>query len=260
VSAPLFFVDDDRLVRVLTGVADDVVRLDGPEGRHAAKVRRLTPGERLDLSDGAGLMCRGTVAEVTGDGLLVRVLERHVIAPASPRIVVVQALAKGDRDELAVETMTEVGVDTIVPWAASRSIVRWDADRAAKGVTKWRSVAREASKQSRRPRLPVIAEPARTPAVADLIRAAVDAGGRGVVLHEAVDVPLAGLALDNLAVADAVQIVVVVGPEGGIADDELSSFEAAGATAYRLGPGVLRTSTAGAVAATVISVATGRWR
>jgi 16S rRNA (uracil1498-N3)-methyltransferase len=253
VTAPLFFVDDDRLAA--GGSAAGLVRLDGTEGRHAAKVRRLTPGERVDLSDGSGLLATGVVASVTADGLDVRVLELRTVPASAPRIVVVQALAKGDRDDLAVETMTEVGVDAIVPWAASRSIVRWDADRAAKGVAKWRSVAREASKQSRRPWLPVVYELARTPAVAHLIRAAVSAGGAGVVLHEAAEVPLAGVALPP-----AGDIVVVVGPEGGIVDEELAAFDAAGGAAFRLGPGVLRTSTAGAVATAVICAGSGRWR
>jgi 16S rRNA (uracil1498-N3)-methyltransferase len=246
VTAPLFFVDHDRLA------GSDLVRLDGAEGRHAARVRRLTVGERLALADGAGLLCVGTVAEVVGDALVVQVMERVRVSAADVRIAVVQALAKGDRDELAVETMTEVGVDAIVPWAAARSVVRWDAAKGAKGVARWQSVAREASKQSRRPLLPTIHALARSSGVADRIRAAVADGGIGVVLHEDAVRPLAGVAVPTSG-----EIVVVVGPEGGIAADELASFEAAGALTCRLGPGVLRTSTAGVVAVTMLSMQ--RW-
>jgi 16S rRNA (uracil1498-N3)-methyltransferase len=247
VTAPLFFVDDDRLAEAAAG---DVVVLGGPEGRHAAKVRRLGVGERVDLSDGAGVLCAGKVDDVVGNELRVRILERVVVDRWQPLIVVVQALAKGDRDERAVEVMTEVGVDEIVPWAASRSIVRWDADKAAKGVAKWRSVAHEAAKQARRPWLPDIAELATT----DQIAARLAGAALGVVLHEAAERPLTGL-----EVPSAGEVVVVVGPEGGISDDELIVFEAAGASAYRLGASVLRTSTAGVVAAAVLSARSGRW-
>ncbi len=228
-----------------------VVVLDGPEGRHAAKVRRLGVGERLDLSNGAGLLCAGRVDEVVGDQLRVRLIERLRTERPEPLIVVAQALAKGDRDERAVEVMTEVGVDAIVPWAASRSIVRWDADKAAKGAAKWRSVAREAGKQARRPWLPEVAALASTEGVVSLLREA----ALGVVLHES-----ATDALTEMELPAAGRIVVVVGPEGGISDDELAAFDAAGAAAYRLGASVLRTSTAGVVAAAVLSARSGRWR
>ncbi len=250
-TEPLFLIDDDRLVAAECG---DIAVLDGPEGRHAAKVRRLGVGERLALADGAGLVWSGEVAAVVGDQLRVRLMTRAQIGRPQPSIVVVQALAKGDRDERAVETMTEVGVDGIVPWAASRCIVRWDADRAAKGVAKWRLVAREATKQARRGWLPEVAELMGTGLVVDRLRAARAHGGLGVVLHESAQLPLAGLVLPETG-----EIVVVVGPEGGISEDELASFSDVGAIVCRLGPSVLRTSTAGTVAAAVLCAQTGRW-
>jgi 16S rRNA (uracil1498-N3)-methyltransferase len=163
---------------------------------------------------------------------------------------VVQALPKGDRGELAVETMTETGVDAIVPWAAARCVTQWRAERGAKALAKWRSTAREAAKQSRRLRFPDVADLMTTRQVADLLARAAFAA----VLHEEGSQPLAVAALP-----DDGDIVLVVGPEGGVAPDELDAFAAAGAKPYRLGPTVLRTSTAGVAATALLLGRTGRW-
>ena len=241
-SPPVFLVD------ALPAGAEAV--LDGPEGRHAAAVRRLRRGEPLVLSDGAGGLAECTVTDVGRDALRLAV-ERRVRVPApAPRLVLVQALAKGDRGELAVELATEVGVDAIVPWSASRSVTRWTGQRGVRSLDRWRSTARESAKQSRRAWLPEVTGPADTAAVALRIAAAAGA----LVLHEGAAEPLATAALP----ADG-DLLVVVGPEGGVADDELAAFGAAGALAVRLGPTVLRTSTAGAAALAVLAVRTGRW-
>ncbi|TNY35042.1 16S rRNA (uracil(1498)-N(3))-methyltransferase [Thermomonospora catenispora] len=243
-SAPVFLTETARL-------AADRVVLDGPEGRHAVTVRRLRPGERVDLTDGAGLLAEGVVAAVEGkDRLVVEVRARHRHDPPSPRLTVVQALPKGDRGELAVETMTEVGVDEIVPWQAARCITRWRPDRRDKALGRWRSTAREAAKQSRRSRLPRIADLADTAQVAARLAAA----DRALVLHEEATLPLRAVDLP-----DAGDIVVVVGPEGGITDEELERFADSGAVSVRLGPTVLRTSTAGVAAAAVLLSSVGRW-
>lgn len=249
---PLFFADADRLRAAVIG---DSFELDGAEGHHAATVRRLAVGEKLDLSDGAGLVFSATVTAVRGHALQVELLTRSVIEAGEPRITVVQALAKGDRDELAVQTMTEVGVDAIVPWQAARSIVRWDdSARAEKALARWRSTAREAAKQARRPRLVDVPDLTTTRDVVAAIESAVGSGGVAVVLHESADRPLT-----ELGFANASQVVLVIGPEGGIADDELAAFEVAGALSCRLGPTVLRTSTAGTVAVAVVMANSGRW-
>ena len=250
-TAPLFFADVDRLASAEVG---DVVELGGAEGRHAATVRRLVAGGRLDLSDGAGLLCVAEVTAVVGQVLHARVIERVAVPRPVPRITVVQALAKGDRDERAVETMTEVGVDVIVPWQASRSIVRWDSPRAQKAVTRWRTTAREAAKQARRPWLVDVPLLEATSAVVARLKSVVQAGGLAVVLHEVSHQPLRALTLPTDG-----EVVLVVGPEGGIADDEIAAFEAAGAVVRRLGPTVLRTSTAGTVAAAIVMANSGRW-
>ncbi|MDQ0713303.1 16S rRNA (uracil1498-N3)-methyltransferase [Streptomyces luteogriseus] len=225
--------------------------LDGPEGRHAVSVKRLRAGEDVVLTDGAGRWADCVVLDTEGKDRLILQLDSVSEEPAEqPRVTVVQALPKGDRGELAVETMTEVGVDAIVPWAAARCITQWKGDRGVKALGKWRATAREAGKQSRRVRFPEVAEAATTKQVAALLAGADFAA----VLHESGDEPLATAELPSTG-----DIVLVVGPEGGVAPEELALFEEAGAEAYRLGRSVLRTSTAGTAAAAVLLARTGRW-
>ncbi|MFJ7147768.1 16S rRNA (uracil(1498)-N(3))-methyltransferase [Streptomyces sp. NPDC100445] len=226
--------------------------LDGPEGRHAVSVKRLRPGEDVVLTDGRGRWAAGVVKAAEGkDRLVVTDLESvREEPPAAPRITVVQALPKGDRGELAVETMTEVGVDAVVPWQASRCITQWKGERGAKALGKWRATAREAGKQSRRVRFPEVGEAATTRQVAELLARA----DLAAVLHESGEERLATAALP----ADG-EIVLVVGPEGGVSPEELALFAEAGAKPYVLGPTVLRTSTAGTAAAALLLGRTGRW-
>lgn len=223
--------------------------LAGEEGRHAARVRRIGRGESVLVSDGRGQLAECLVADTGPDRLVLSVLARRALPPAVPRLVVVQALAKGDRGELAVELVTELGADEIVPWAAARSIAQWRDGRGAKALARWRSTAREAGKQSRRAWLPVVADCVGTSGVLALLERA-----PGLVLHEDADESLAGCALPS-----AGSLVVIVGPEGGIAPEELAAFTAAGARPVRLGGLVLRTSTAGAAALAALSVRLGRW-
>ena len=245
-TAPVFVADS--LAGAATGAR---IALEGPEGRHAVSVKRLRAGEAVILTDGAGTGVSGTVAAVEGkDRLLVEVDGvRHEAAP-SPRITVVQALPKGDRGEVAVETMTETGVDAIVPWTAARCITQWKGERGQKALGKWRSTAREAGKQSRRLIFPEVADAMTTKEVARLLADA----DLAAVLHEEGSDPLATAQLPHEG-----HIVLVVGPEGGVSPEELAAFAAAGARPYRLGPSVLRTSTAGTAAAALLLGRTGRW-
>jgi 16S rRNA (uracil1498-N3)-methyltransferase len=209
-------------------------------------------GEELTLADGKGYAAHGKVAAVVDRaGLDVEVLSRYAEPAPTPRIVVVQALPKGERGEVAVETLTEVGVDQIVPWQAERCVTRWPADRAAKGVARWRASAAEAAKQSRRVWWPEVTELASADEVATRVAAATTA----VILHESAKRPLA-----DVPVPDHGEIVILVGPEGGLTDAEVSLFAGAGGLAVRLGPTVLRTSTAGTVAAGIVLARTTRWR
>jgi 16S rRNA (uracil1498-N3)-methyltransferase len=224
--------------------------LDGPEGRHAATVRRLRPGERLELGDGRGGAAPAVVTAVRAGALAVEVATPVYERAPDPRLVVVQALAKGDRGELAVQAMTEAGVDVVVPWSASRSVVQWRGERGERARERWVATAREASKQCGRAWLPEIGPVRDTAAVAERLRSAAAAlvlDTAGAVPLSTVDLPAAG------------EIVVVVGPEGGIAPDELAAFTAAGAVPVRLGPTVLRTSTAGVAALAVLATRLARW-
>jgi 16S rRNA (uracil1498-N3)-methyltransferase len=240
VSVPLFLADDLRADRVV---------LTGPEGRHAATVRRLRVGEAVDLADGRGHRASCAVVAVGRDEVELDVLARTAEPAPALRLVLVQALAKGERGELAVELATEVGIDEVVPWQAARCVVRWDGDRGTKALARWRSTAREAAKQSRRAWLPEVADPVAT---AELLRRLT--ASCALVLHEAATTPLATVALPSSG-----EVVLVVGPEGGLTDEELAGFAQAGASVVRLGPSVLRTSTAGAAAAAVVSARTTRW-
>jgi 16S rRNA (uracil1498-N3)-methyltransferase len=232
--------------------------LTGAEGRHAATVRRLAPGERLDLTDGAGTLAQGRVTAVRPGTVELAVLARRTEPAPEPRLVVIQAIPKGDRGELAVETMTEVGVDVIVPWAAERCVAVWRGERADKGVARWRTTAVAAAKQSRRAWFPEITPLASTAAVADRVRAA----RLALLLDPEAPDALAKLA-DSADSADLAgaggEVVLIVGPEGGIAPGEAELLARSGATGARLGPTVLRASTAGAVAAALVLSAVGRW-
>jgi 16S rRNA (uracil1498-N3)-methyltransferase len=231
------------------GVGELVV-LDGPEGRHAATVRRTRVGEHLLLTDGAGLRVEGEVVAVGPGTLDLRVVSVASDPEPVPRFVLVQALAKNDRDDQAVEAATECGVDEVVPWQASRSVVQWRGDRGEKARRKWEAVLVAATKQSRRTRRPVLAPTASTADVAARVRGCAAA----FVLHEDATEPLAGATLP-----DAGDVLVVVGPEGGISPDELAALEEAGAVLARLGGTVLRSSSAGPAALAVLS-AMSRWR
>lgn len=248
-TAPFFLLDGP------VGAPGSDVALDGPEGRHAVSVRRIAVGETVLLGDGAGRVATAVCTAVVGRDRLEARVESVVEHPVpSPRVVVVQALPKGERGDLSVELLTEVGVDVVVPWQASRSVAVWKGEKAQRGVEKWRTTAREAAKQSRRPYVPAVEPLASTADVVALLRAASSSGGTALVLHEA-----ASLRMASLKPRTDADVVLVVGPEGGISDDELVLFAEAGALAARLGPSVLRTSTAGTVAAAVVLAAAGRW-
>ncbi|WP_131105111.1 16S rRNA (uracil(1498)-N(3))-methyltransferase [Ornithinimicrobium sufpigmenti] len=248
-TAPLFLVPVGSLD------ADDeggpgTLRLDGPEGRHAADVQRLGVGEGVLVSDGRGRAASCTVTAADQGALQLAVDSLWTVPEPQPRLVLVQALAKGDRDLMAVEAATELDVDEVVPWQADRSIVRWRAERAQKAHRKWEQTVQAATKQSRRVRVPVVADLATR---GELVRRVAESA-LTLVLHEEADEPLAQVALPEQG-----EVLVVVGPEGGIAPEELAALTTAGARPVRLGRTVLRASSAGPAALAVLN-AQGRWR
>ncbi|WP_369137338.1 16S rRNA (uracil(1498)-N(3))-methyltransferase [Modestobacter versicolor] len=240
-GAPLFLVEELP--------AGDVLTVDGAEGRHAVDVLRLGVGERVRVSDGQGQLVVGSVLAAADSALQVQVLTRHDVPAPDPTFVLVQALPKGDHGPLAVDLATELGVDRVVPWTAARCVTRWRDDRVEKGLAKWRSAARAASKQARRPRVPEVTEPMSTRQVCGML-ADVDLA---LVLHEQARQPFT-----KIDVPRSGTIAVIVGPEGGLTDGEVVAFRAAGAHSVRLGAEVLRTSTAGAAALAALSART-RW-
>ena len=244
----MFHVEPSELAPLTAG---EWFTLRGDEGFHAATVQRLQPGESVMLADGLGRLAHGTVMDVPAkDELVVSIVAITEAPPPSPRLIVVQAIPKGERGELAVEMLTEVGVDVIVPWAASRCVAVWKGDKIEKGVEKWKATARESAKLARRPRTPQLSALASTDDVVRLIRNTTPAW----VLHEEGEARLSGKTMPMSG-----DIVLVVGPEGGVSPDELARFSEAGAEVVKLGPSVLRSSTAGAVAAGIVLARTTRW-
>jgi 16S rRNA (uracil1498-N3)-methyltransferase len=256
--ANLYYREDLSRDALAVGASIEIV---GQEARHAVRVSRLRVQERILIGNGAGALARCEVTSTAKDHFTARVLGSQVQAPPAQQLVLVQALAKGDRDERAVEQATEFGVDTIVPWQAARSVSRWQgsesgvSDKAAKGLAKWARIAREASKQSLRARIPSIRSLVTTDALCKIAGAE---SATVLVLHPQGDSGLSEWSPRILpsAVRD---IYLVVGPEGGISDDELSVLRLAGATVHSLGEQVLRTSSAGPAGLAVMNIALGRW-
>lgn len=247
-TPPVFVVEPADLAAAVVG---STVRLSGPEGRHAVTVRRVGAGEPVSLVDGVGRRVVGTVSAILDkQSMDVDVLD-VIDEPQEPlTFVVVQALAKGDRGELAVELLTEVGVDEIVPWSAENCVTQWRGDRESKSWQRWADAAKAAAKQSRRTRFPLVAPLSSTATVLERIARADVA----VVLHEG-----AARGIGEISCPTEGEVLLVVGPEGGISPAELDAFGSAGARSVRLGPSVLRTSSAGIAAVAALSARTARW-
>lgn len=261
----------------------ETATLMGDEGRHAVSVRRIKPGEFITLSDGAGLMAEAEVVSLSGKDTLTAKINTRVFTPQPHTVVtLIQALPKSDRSELSIELATEAGIDFIIPWQAERSIGRWankphatvqfnselcattqdsknkssqGSDKAHKGLMKWHKTAVAAAKQARRPWVPIISGVVGLDAVVDYVQQNHNNNGVTAMLHESAQQSLA-----ILPVKQAKHIILIVGPEGGLSEKELSTLESVGAQAVLLGPEVLRTSTAAAVALGSLGILTGRWQ
>ena len=245
-----FVIDAEQAAEALVG---DSLDLTGPEAHHAVAVKRVVPGEELDLLDGTGLRLRVKVSAAAKDLLSVTVVERIEEAPPTHPVGLVQALAKGDRDLQAVESAVELGIFTVRPWQADRSIVRWNGPKTEKALAKWRSQVRSAQKQSRRAFEPKVLEPLGSKALAGQIAQLAAQGELVLILHESAECSVAEETRSWLDSAPAhAGVTLVVGPEGGISDAELDQFVGAGAKAALLGEHVLRASTAGPAALVLV--------
>jgi 16S rRNA (uracil1498-N3)-methyltransferase len=240
---PVFFADPQDLAR-------DLIVLAGPEGRHAADVRRLAVGERVDLADGEGQVAECVVTRAQRGQLQLAVRHRTLSPAPDPAVAVAQAIPKGERGQLAVELMTEAGVDLIVPWAAQRCVARWEGERGERAARRWRSTAREAAKQARRSRVPRVTAPAGLGEVT----ARAGRAARAFILD-----PQAGEHLGETPLPRSGELLVIVGPEGGISPAEADALTQAGAVPVRLGPTVFRTSPGGWGAAATLLRRAGRW-
>jgi len=258
VSNPVFFATPGALDEQVPGSR---FVLQGAEARHAVTVKRITVGESVDIADGAGKRLTGTVAAVGQGELTVECSVLETEERPDLRLVLVQALAKGDRDELAAETATELGIDAIIPWQSERSIVRWKGERAAKAHAKWQSVVTAAAKQARRAWIPEV----RAAVDGSGLQAAVSAADLAIILHEDAVRPLRRV-LESWRDGDGGtpvsvprEILLIVGPEGGISPREVTRLCGAGAVTALLGHHVLRSSTAGPAATVLASDILGRW-
>jgi 16S rRNA (uracil1498-N3)-methyltransferase len=247
VTAPVFVLPPAALP------APDVDRLvlDGIEGHHAADVRRLRAGERVDVTDGHGTRLTCRVAHAERGRLVLDVDDRVSEAPPRMRLVVAQALVKADAAEQAVTTLTEVGADEVLAWSAARSVVAWQGERVPRGLRRWEATATQAAKQSRRAWVPLVAGPLDLGALVARVRSATLA----VLLDADESVPLGDLEVPHTG-----EVLLVVGPEGGVTPAERDALVGAGAVVASVGPTVLRAATAGTVAAAVVLSRSPRWR
>lgn len=227
----------------------DLVLLAGPEGKHAASVRRMRVGEGIQLGDGRGLRVRGEVAEVAANSLKVRVVSSVQEAEPQNKLTLIQALAKGDRDELAVQAATELGAWSVIPWQADRSISKWEGPKITKGVSRWQTIVGEATKQSLRSFEPVVQAPVSSRQLAEMVKEF----DQVIVLDPTAQVGLGSVSFIAHSAA------VIVGPEGGINETELEELEAAGAVRVHMGEPILRTSTAGIAAIALLQAKLGLW-
>lgn len=257
-TPPAFLLDGSALQDLAVG---HVLTLDGPEGRHAAKVARIGAGETILLTDADGRQARAEVMGVRKEALdLVLAVSPSEPVVRRPRLALVQALAAGGRDEQAIEAATELGVDRVTPWIAQRSVSVWRGEKLRKGREKWVGTVRAAVKQCRRPGIPVVDAPVDSRMLVEDVRARTADGGLVLVLHEQEHAPLMALAEEIRGLGEQCpEVTVIVGPEGGISEEELAALTAAGARSVLLGPEVLRSSTAGPSALAVLSTLLGRW-
>jgi 16S rRNA (uracil1498-N3)-methyltransferase len=227
----------------------NLIEVSGDEAHHAIKVLRINVSEEILISDGAGNWVRASVENIEKKTFTAKVLERGFQPEKSPRLIVVQGLPKSDRVKDAIEILVESGVDQIIPWQADRSISKWQKD----SLDKWQSAAVAATKQSRRFRKPEIIDGL---SLSQLLE--IESENSAVlVMHESATTKLSEVVTSKFAGMS--EIIIVIGPEGGISESELTVLEGAGAHIVGLGPEVFRSAHAGGAALSAVSALIGRW-
>ena len=246
-SSAIFYID-------ILPKAGELAIINEKEAIYALNIRRIRVGEYIHLGNGTGTLCFCIVEKSNKNSLTVRALQLISISPPKLKIKVVQAIPKSDNSGLAVQLATEAGADIISAWQASRCVSIWQGSKINKGLKRWKDVAISASKQSRRAYIPEIEGLISTTKLIKQVSNSTSNGSIVLVLHELAAMSLASQKLDKFN-----SIVIIVGPEGGISNGEMTMLAKAGAKAVRLGPNILRTSTAAAIALGAIGASTERW-
>lgn len=222
------------------------IEVDGDEAHHGVNVLRLKNSEEVKISDGAGNWAIGKVSQLSKKNFTVEISTRGFDQAAKQQVVVVQAILKNDANKEAVDFLTQVGVDEIIFWQSQHSIGKIDN----KSLSKWQNVARESSRQSRRTRIPLVTNIFSTEQLILKIKELQNV----FVLHEAAE-----NRLSRIEINQEVDVILIVGPEGGLSEIEVNTFKTAGAKVVRLGESVLRAANAGAAATSVVMSRTGKW-
>ena len=221
--------------------------LENEEAHHAIKVLRLNTGEVIKISDGVGNWVSGPIVEIAKKELYVSITERGEIQAAKPELVLVQAITKSDRNKEMLELAVEAGVDRIIPWQSERSISKWQSD----SEQKWQVGIKQSCKQARQVKLPQLMQVMST---SEVIKS-IGEGGFGIVFHEEASTKFSDLTIPN----SQSSVYLVIGPEGGISEQELLSFQNNGSKVVRLGDTVLRSAHAGFAALSAVQTKLGRW-
>ena len=235
----LFFVD-----QISSGSTQE---LSGDEGHHAVKVMRLQIGEQIKIADNLGNWVSGAITEVGKKSLKINVSERGNAEHLKPELILVQAVTKSDRTKEMLELLTVAGADQIIPWQAQRCISKWKSD----STDKWLTTIKESAKQARRVKLPVLSDAVTTNQLVKLFQAE----DQIIVLHESAQLNLSQFNF----VEYTKRILIVIGPEGGISEEEIAQLTSAKAVVVRMGENVLRSAHAGFAALSGIQTLIGRW-
>jgi 16S rRNA (uracil1498-N3)-methyltransferase len=220
--------------------------LDDDEAYHAIKVLRVKVGEIIKISNGVNYWVRGPITQIDKRTLKISVEQSGNIENENPQLILVQALTKSERIKEMLELVTAAGVDQVIPWQSQRAIGKWQKD----SQIKWQQSIQEACKQSRRVKLPILKKQLNTKELIDVLQS-----DFSIVLHESTTTKFSSLQIPN----NISKIYLVIGPEGGITDQEIDSFVKIGSAVVKLGEPILRSAHAGIAALSALQTKLGKW-